>query len=164
MCSTFRAPGKWHGEKVGTKLVGDVRAHCGQGCGSGCCKAAGFCSWTVWKYCRQPFVFIFWHLQSQTYFSESKNCRDWRGFLEMPQSNSPKAVPHSSCTGKHPGGSEYLQGRRPHLSGSLCQGSATLTAQKFFLMSIWNSLGSRLCAVPLVLVLSTTEQSPAPSS
>lgn len=50
--------------------------------------------------------------------------------------------------------------RLPHLSGL----SATLTAQKLFLMSVQNSLGFSLYLVPLVLALGTNKQSLAPST
>ena len=42
--------------------------------------------------------------------------------------------------------------------------SDTITAQNFFLMAIWSTLGSSLCPVPLVLALGTMEESPALST
>jgi len=47
--------------------------------------------------------------------------------------------------------------------GSLGQGSVTLRVKKFFLMFRWNFLCFRLCPLPLVLSLGTTEKSLAPS-
>lgn len=57
-------------------------------------------------------------------------------------------------------GLERLQGRPPHLSQQLSQGSDTLTA-KVFLRLVWNCLG--LCPLHLVLSLHTTEKGLAQS-
>lgn len=71
------------------------------------------------------------------------------GPLELPQSNPPP--PQSSSLGRCPRGFGSLQRSLSHpLSGRLCQGSATLTAQHSILLFSRNSLGSSLCLVPLV--------------
>ena len=78
--------------------------------------------------------------------SNTQNHRDWKGPLEIPQSSpTPEAVLYSLSTGEHPDGFGCLQEGDPHLSGKQHQGSALLTAQQFFLMLRWHSLGCSLC-------------------
>jgi len=61
-------------------------------------------------------------------------------------------------------GLEYLQeGDSTTSLGSLFQGSITLRGKKFFLIFRQNFLCFSLCPLPLVLLLSTTEKSLAPS-
>jgi len=56
------------------------------------------------------------------------------------------------------------EGHSPASLGNLCQGSVTLRGKKFFLSFSWNFPGFSLCPLPLVLSLSTTGKSLAPSS
>lgn len=89
---------------------------------------------------------------------------DARNTPEIPsvlpsQSSSPQQL-HT----KHAGGLDPCRKGDSSTSLGSVPGLCHPHSIEFFLMSIQNPIGSGLCPVPLVLVLSTTERSPAPSS
>lgn len=105
----------------------------------------------------------FWDI-SLLYHSivEQQNSWGWKGLSSPSAPTSAQAdTPRAGCSRPCPSGSWRSPWRK---SDNLCQCSFSHIAQKSFLMFRGNFLCSSLYPLPLVLTLSTTEKSLAPSS
>lgn len=94
-------------------------------------------------------------------FIGPQNFRGWKRPQEITESNpAAKAGPYSRA---HKQASREVlnmsRGDHTTFQHRLFQCSAPLTAQNFFLVLVWNFLGSRFCLLPLVLLLLATEKS-----
>jgi len=92
-------------------------------------------------------------------FTESQNCRGWKGPPEIIKSNS--HAKQAAQVGIQ-AGLEYLQRRRIHnfpgQNPQPLQCSVTLTVKKFLCILVWNFLCSSLWLFPLVLSSLTAEK------